>query len=326
MGSEASDQKAATAKVGVSGWVWTALLTVYFVWGSTYLAIRIAVQEFPPFLLGGIRFVIAGGVLYFWCQIKRGQYSRSGRADPKHSFYPEAITLLHWRETLIVGGLLLWGGNGAVIVALRHVTSSMIALLVATTPFWLLMLGKLWFNEKVPLRNWLGMALGIVGVYTLMRGKLNDVEVSLIGSSLGLLASLSWAFGTLYARRAILPKAALLTTSMEMLGGGFLMLGTSLVMGEWQTFRPEQLTIRGVSGLVYLIVAGSWIGFTAYAWLLKNAPLSLVSSYAYVNPVVALILGVLILGEPVTSQMIIAAAIIIAAVALAVIKPKVKQA
>ncbi len=296
------------------GLIWLALLCVYVVWGSTYLAIRVAVHDMPPFMLGGVRFIIAGGVFFLWALARRRIKARR-TGEP-----PARVEAKHWLNTGVVGAALLLGGNGAVIMALRHVTSSMIALLVATTPFWMLLIGRVWLRERTKPQHWMGLVLGFSGVYLLVSSKVGASVVHPIGAALGLFASLSWAVGTLYSRRYDIPKDSMLATSMEMMWGGVLMLALGIVLGEPARFNMAAFSWQAWSALLYLIVFGSWIGFTAYAWLVKVAPLPLVSSYAYVNPMIALLLGALILDEPVNARMLFAAGIIVAAVAITVMQ------
>jgi drug/metabolite transporter (DMT)-like permease len=293
-------------------WIWVSLLSLYLIWGSTYLAIRVALRTMPPFVLGGARFLIAGVLLFAWSLRKR---------DPKRS----PLGWAQWRATGVIGALLLFGGNGAVIFALRYVTSSVIALLVSTTPFWVLVIGRMWHKEEILRRDWLGLLIGFAGVLLLLGPSATGTAIHPVGALLGLLASAAWALGSVYARRAPIPQQALVATSMEMLlGGGALMIAAAGT-GELAAVRWSDVSTDSWTAFVYLIVFGSWMGFSAYAYLLKEASLPVVSSYAYVNPVVAMVLGALFLGEALTTRTLFAAALIVAAVAATVIRPPRKK-
>jgi drug/metabolite transporter (DMT)-like permease len=276
-----------------------ALAAVYVVWGSTYLAIRYAVETLPPFSMAGVRFLVAGGLLYGWARF---------RGTPR----PAPV---HWRSAAVVGGLLLLGGNGIVVWAEQFVDSGLTALLVSTTPFWMVLLHWLFQGGVRPgPRLIAGLVLGLVGVAMLARP--GSGQVAPFAAVLLVLASLSWASGSLYSRRAPLPSSPLLGTGMEMISGGALLLGAGLIAGEPARFDPAAVTAASLASFLYLIFIGSLVGFTAYIWLLKAAPPSLASTYAYVNPMVAVFLGWAFAGEPVTSGTLLSAAVIVAGVAL----------
>ncbi len=280
-----------------------AFAAIYIIWGSTYLAIRFAIQTLPPFLMAGVRFVFAGGVLYLWLR---------ARGAPRP-------TLLQWRNTAIVGALLLFTGNGAVVWAEQRVTSSVVALLLAMTPFWMVMLDWLRPNGTRPTRMTLiGLLFGLAGIVLLI-GPGNLVtgnQIDLLGAVTVIFAALSWAAGSIYARHAELPKSPFLSTGMEMLGGGVLLLIASVISGDWTRVRVDAISSQSLLAFGYLIVFGSFMAFSAYVWLLKHAPASRVATYAYVNPVVAVFLGWALANEPVTIQTLLAAAVIIAAVVI----------
>jgi drug/metabolite transporter (DMT)-like permease len=278
------------------------LLALYFIWGSTYLAIRVAVETLPPFLMAGTRFVVAGAVLYAFA-IRRGD--RQG----------DAPTAAGWRAAAIVGAGLLLGGNGGVVWAEQHVSSGLAALLVSSLPIWMALLGRVFYGESIGPAVVAGLVLGLAGVVLLV-GRVETGGADPVAALVLLGASCSWAAGSLYARTAPLPRRSLVATAMEMLTGGGLLLVLSVVVGEPARVRAVDFTLPAVSAVLYLTVFGSLVAFTAYSWLLTNAPLSLVSTYAYVNPVVAVLLGWLILDEPLTSRVVVAGAAIVAAVAL----------
>ena len=275
---------------------------MYVIWGSTYLAIRLAVRTIPPFLSASIRFVIAGAVLYLW-SIRRG--------DTEH----DRPGWRQWRAAAIVGGLLLIGGNGLVSWSEQRVPTGIVALVIAMVPIWLALLDRLIYGQR--LSGWAvaGLVLGFGGLVLLTagrgRGHVDPLRVLVVVG-----ASLSWAVGSLYARRAPLPRRPLVGTAMEMLAGGVLLGVVALVAGELGRFHPQNISGESLGGLVYLITVGSWIGFASYVWLLRNAPTSLVATYAYVNPVIAVFLGWLFLNELLAARTLVAAAIILVGVAL----------
>jgi drug/metabolite transporter (DMT)-like permease len=282
-----------------------AFAAIYIFWGSTYLGIKYAIETLPPFLMAGSRFIVAGSILYIWARLSKDY---------------EKPSLKHWRTCFIVGTLLLLGGNGGVVLAQHYISSSLAALLVATEPFWIVLLGWLWLKGERP--NWkvaLGLTIGFVGVYLLIGGQgdaANSGYGQILGAFLVICAAFSWALGSMYGLRATTPKSSALTAGMQMLSGGAVLSAVGLLKGELTSFHLTDVSTNSWLALVYLIVAGSLIGFTAYSWLLKNASPAMVSTYAYVNPVIAVFLGWLIAGESFTAQMLVGAAIIIGSVAL----------
>jgi drug/metabolite transporter (DMT)-like permease len=284
--------------------VWIALLALYIVWGSTYLAIRFAVETIPPFMHASLRFLISGAILYIW---------RRAAGDP-------APTLGNWKSTAIVGAALLLGGNGLVAWAEQSVPSSIAALMIATSPFWLTLFEYLRAGGTKP--TWqaiLGLVIGFGGVFLLIGpAEITGAEQSFdtFGTSLLLLAPLFWSMGSIYAKGADMPKSTLLSTGMQMLTGAVALFLVSLFKGELSGFSFGLISLRSWLALLYLITFGSLIGFVSYGWLLHNAPISLVSTYAYVNPVVAVLLGSLLADEPLNGRILLAAAIIIGSVVL----------
>lgn len=292
-----ASQKAATWKV------WSALWLVYIVWGSTYLAIRVAVRTMPPLLKAGSRFVIAGVILYLISRARSGRMKIEGK---------------HWRSALIVGGLLLLGGNGGVVLAEQTTSSSLAALMVAATPLWFALFARIFLGETMTRRAVVGLIIGFLGIALLSLPSSGPKEMSLEGALLLLIAPMCWAAGSLYSTKAVFPDQALLGTSMQMIAGGGLQLVVAIAIGE-----PQRLDLAGISGASwlawgYLIVFGSLAAFTAYIWLLKNTKTSLVATYAYVNPVVAVGLGWFFLSEPITPGVLVAAAVIVVGVAMIV--------
>lgn len=281
--------------------IWTAFAAVYLLWGSTYLAMRFAVATLPPFLMAATRFLTAGGALYLW---------ERTRGTPK----PE---LLLWKTTAISGALLLFTGNGGVVWAVQYVPSGLTAVLVAMVPLWIVVLLWLWQKRGQPDgRTMLGIVIGIAGIAVLVGPErlMGSGAVDPVGMVVLVLASLSWAAGSLYSTHSRIKASPLLATGMQMLCGGFLLLMLGLLAGEWQQLNFEQVSLQSALALAYLIVFGSLIGFTAYLWLLRVTTPARASTYAFVNPVVAVILGWAIGGEPLTARALAATLMIVAAV------------
>ena len=286
----------------LSARAWAALGTVYLVWGSTYLAIRVAIETLPPFLMAATRFLVAGGVLFVVARWRGGS-----KRDP--------IGPAQWRAAAIVGGALLLGGNGGVVWAEQRIASGVAALLVAMLPLWMAILDRVFYGRRLTRPVAVGLALGFGGLVLLV-GRVDSGGVDPLGAVVCMLASFSWAAGSVYARSATLPHRPLVATAMEMLAGGFLLAIVGIAAGEPGRVRLDAFSARSIVALAYLIVFGSLLAFSAYIWLLHRAPLPLVATYAYVNPVVAVALGWAVLDEPVTPRMILAGAIIVIAVAL----------
>lgn len=277
-----------------------ALAAVYVIWGSTYLAIAVAIETLPPFWMAGIRFIISGALLY-----GLARWQGAPRPAP-----------VHWRSAALVGALLLFIGNGGVVWAEQRVASGVAALLVSTTPLWMVLFR--WWQpggERPSGQVWAGLGLGLVGLTLLVRPWEGGGALDLAGVAALVVASLSWAWGSIRSRRLELPASPVMATGLEMLCGGALLLLFGAFAGEPAQLDLAAISGRSILGLVYLITFGS-LGFTAYIWLLRVANPVLVSTYAYVNPIVAVFLGWLILSEPVTAKTLAAAAVIVAGVAL----------
>ena len=278
-----------------------AFAAIYVIWGSTYLAIRYAVETLPPLLFAGARFMVAGLMLYGWARLR-------GAARPQFA---------NWRTSLIIGGLLLLGGNGAVVLAERSVPSGLTALLIATEPLMVVLLDWARPGGHRPAgRVAMGLGLGLVGMFILIgpAGFTGAGEVHLGGAALLVLATISWAAGSLYAARTRTQLSPLLFAGMQMIAGGVLLAVVGLLRGELYDFTFAAVSLRSLAALGYLIVFGSLIGFTSYSWLLRVTPPSLAATYAYVNPVVAVLLGWAFAGEHFGLRTMVAAAVIIAAV------------
>jgi drug/metabolite transporter (DMT)-like permease len=282
-----------------------AFAAIYLIWGSAYLAIRFAIETVPPLMMAGMRFVIAGGLLYAWTRLR-------GAARP---------TARNWWATSIIGVLLL-GGNGAVTWAEQWVPSGLTALLIATVPLWMVQLAWLRGGERPTLATASGLALGLLGILLLVGPNelLSGTQVDLVGAVAVLLGSLSWAAGSLYSRTAPVPAARQLGLGMEMLVGGAVLVAVGLVRGEGAQLDLSALSLRSAMAFVYLIVFGSIVAFTAYLWLLRATTPARAATYAYVNPVVAVFLGWALAGEPVRPLTLAATALIVTAVALIVIQ------
>ncbi len=284
--------------------IWVALLALYIVWGSTYLAIRFAVETIPPFLSAGLRFLISGIILVAWRRA-------AGEALPTKS---------QWRAAAIIGNLLLLGGNGLVSWAEQTIPSGIAALIIGSVPLFLVVAEALRPGGAKP--NWqaiLGLVVGFGGIYILVgpsEFSSGGLQLNPFGVGALLTACVLWALGSIYSKTADLPKSSLMTSGAQMLMGSIGLFLVSGVTGEWAGFDPAGITTRSLMGLVYLILVGSLIGFVSYGWLLQNAPISLVATYAYVNPVVAVLLGNWLGAEPLESRIWLAAAIIIGSVIL----------
>ncbi len=283
-----------------------AFAAVYIIWGSTYLAIKYAIETMPSFLMAGVRFLIAGGILYAFA-----------RFSPSYE-KPKAI---HWRTSFIVGALLLGIGNGAVVVAEHYISSSMTALLIASNPFWMVTLGWMFMGKGKPnYKVTLGLLIGFVGVAMLILGRPDATgaggDSQWTGILLVVIATIGWAFGSLYGATAPTAKSNVLAAGMQMLAGGLILMVVSGIAGEWQSFDYRAVSSVSWIAFAYLVFVGALVAYTAYSWLMQNASPSAVSTYAYVNPVVAVFLGWAIAGESLTAQMLIGAAIIVVSVML----------
>lgn len=277
-------------------------LVIYIVWGSTYLAIRWGVETIPPFIMGAVRFLVAGGLMYGFSRWR-------GAAAP---------TAQQWRSSAIIGFLLLFVANGAVSWSEQRVSSGMTSLLVATVPLWLV-LCEVAQGKRPGLWKWAGVALGLAGVALLVLpadGEISSAAVEPLGAIVLAFGSLSWTIGSLYSRTARLAKPAALAISMQMLTGGAFLLMLSVVSGELAHVDREAITMTSVYALLYLMVFGSLIGFSTYMWLLSVATPTAVGTYAYVNPVVAVLLGVAFGGERMPPQALLAMVVIVGGVAM----------
>ena len=288
--------------------IWSALGAVYVIWGSTYLAIAIAVQTLPPLFSAGLRFCLAGLVLLGFIAARHGL--RVGRDE--------------LRAAAIVGLLLIVGGNGFVVLAERTVPSGLTALIIASVPLWIVIFRRV-AGDRIHVSTFIGVAVGFAGVAFLVVPRGSSGAIDAGGLLMLLVATISWALGTFLAPRLRMPRDSLLSTGIQQLTGGIVLVVFGAAMGELAHLEPSTWSARSLLAMAYLVVFGSLVAFTAYSWLLQHAPVSLVSTYAYVNPVVAVLLGALILAEPVTPSIVLGAAIIVAAVAFIVTREGARQ-
>jgi drug/metabolite transporter (DMT)-like permease len=288
--------------------VWTAILILYVVWGSTYLGIRVAVDTIPPFVMAAVRFAIAGGVMLSAVALLR----RATATRP---------TLREWRDSFIIGACLMGGGMGAVAWGEQTVPSGVAGVLIAMLPVWVAVFGRVFLGERLPPLAIVGIAAGVAGVVLLVRqGVAIEGSLDPAGVAALLFSPMSWAAGSLFsAHRAHLPKDPFLTTGMEMLSGAVVLGVASVVSGELASFRPEAISGDSILAVVYLTLIGSLVAFTAFAWVLRQAPLPLIATYAFVNPIVAVFLGWLVLREAVTPIQLVAGAVIVVGVALLIL-------
>ena len=280
-----------------------AFAAVYLIWGSTYLAIRFAIETLPPFLMAGTRFILAGTVLYAWARMR-------GAKKPLR---------IHWRSAAVIGALLLLGGNGGVVWAEQFVPSGLTALLVAVVPIWMVLLEWVRPEGTAPTPAvCFALALGFGGVALLVGpGEIaGDGHADLLGAGVLMLTSFCWAVGSIYARKAPLPQSPFLATAMEMLAGGALLLVVGLATGQGQGLDFRSFSLLSGLSLLYLVIFGSLLGFTAYIWLLGVTTPARVSTYAYVNPVIAVFLGWLLGGELLSLRALLGSAVIVGSVAL----------
>src|SRR5436305_8006734 len=290
-----------------------AFAALYLVWGSTYLGIRFAIESIPPFLMAGTRFLLAGMIM-FAIAWSKGAYKSSWA---------------NWRVSLIVGACLLLAGNGGVTIAEEYIDSGLAALIVAIVPIYIVILG--WATGTAPRPApivWLGLVGGFAGVGFLlgpaMRFSSNDGRHPAIGMSILLISSFVWSAGSLYSRSAKHAASPFLTAAQQMLCGGLLLLLAGIVTGEVRRFHPGSVSILSLASFIYLVIIGAVVGYTAYIWLLRHCEPAKVATYAYVNPIVAVLLGAAFAGESLTPRVLIAAALIIGSVAIVITAQQLK--
>lgn len=289
------------------GLVVAAFAAVYLIWGSTFLGIAVAIQSVPPLLMSGCRWLVAGGLLYAVLRL---------RGVPR----PEPI---HWRNATIVGALLLGVGNGGMSWAQQSVPSGITALVIAAVPLWMILFEWWRPRGRRPHRLvFVGLALGFVGVALIIVGKDhggNRVVPPLAGGVL-LFATVSWAVGSIWARHLRLPEVPLMAVALQMLVAGPVLLLSSAVSGEFARFHPASITPISMVAFAYLALMGSLVGFSCYAWLLQVSTPARVSTYAYVNPLIAVVLGRVVLAEPLPSTVLLAGLAILGGVILITVR------
>lgn len=285
------------------GWkVWLAFAVVYVVWGSTYLGIRYAIETLPPLLMAGARFLIAGAILMLWSLFRN----------------PEWPTARQWRTALLLGAMMLLCGNGFVTLAEQRISSGLAALLIASEPLWLVLLA--WAapqGQRPRPLDFAGIAMGFAGVVLLIwPSGAGAMHTDLLGAALVIAAAFSWAAGSIYGMTAPSPQSPALSNSMTMLAGGALLFLSGLARGEAAAFRPAQVSTLSIAAFAYLSIFGSLVAFSAYTYLLGQAGPARASTYAFVNPVVAVVLGWALAGEPLSPRSVTAMAVIVVAVVL----------
>ena len=275
--------------------VWAALAAIYVIWGATYLGMEIAMESMPPFLMASLRFLVAGVVMYAVFRPRERPERR------------------HWLSTAIVGLFLVVGGNALVAVAQGRIDTGIAALIVASLPLWIALFDYGLTGRRLAAQAVLGIAVGFAGIALLVRP---GGDIDLVGALVCLLAPISWALGSLYTRRAALPRSLLLGTGMQMIAGGVFLAVIGFAAGE--RLDVGAISTRSWLALAGLVLFGSIVAYSCYVWLLQVAPIEFVSTYAYVNPVIAVVLGSVFLSEAITAWVLVAGAAIVASVALIV--------
>jgi drug/metabolite transporter (DMT)-like permease len=293
-----------------------AFAALYLIWGSTYLGIKFSIETIPPFLMAGARFVLAGIIMYAIASSQGSLLRRSGLKGRIGE-----SNWRNWRTSLIIGACLLLGGNGGVTISEKFIDSGLAALIVAIVPIYIVLLG--WATGMAPRPTpimWMGLAGGFLGVGILFGPGLHFHSVAgrnpAIGISILLVTSFIWSAGSLYSRVAKHAASPFLTAAQQMICGGILLFVAGIATGELSRFHPSSISILSLGSFVYLVIIGAVVGYTAYIWLLRHCEPAKVATYAYVNPIVAVLLGTFFAGETVTVHMLVAAALIIGSVAL----------
>ena len=276
-----------------------AFIAIYLVWGSTYLAIRYAVETIPPLVTAGIRHTIAGGILLAWA-CARGYRPRRE----------------HWMAGIVLGAFFFLIGHGSLHWAEQHVASGLAALLIATEPMFILVLAWMSGQQKISRLSALGLAVGVAGVAILTGIEVSSKDTSVIGMLAVLAGSLSWAAGVVISPKLKLPTDALARTAVPLVCGAVMLLATAGLTGEFHALRWSAVSLKSILGLAFLIFFGSIVAFTAYTWLLQRCPPTLVATHTYANPVVAVLLGWLLASEPLTARVLLASVAILGAIVL----------
>ena len=288
--------------------IWIILVSLWIINGSSFLAIKVAIDTIPPLLSAGIRFIISGAVMfaaYYFLQ-KKGHHP------------PEHIGKRQWRDTLILGITLFLGGQGLLAWGAQYLSSGITGLLNSTIPLWVAILALLIFRKRLTKLMIMGLGLGFGGLMLLVAPSLGNGSLSLIGTVALIISSVSWALGSLYSSKAHLPVSILASSGMLMLVGGIIITIVSTALGESHNLQLSQISARSLAALIFLITINSMVAFTDFYWLLRVTTPSLANTFAYVSPVIAVILGWAILKEPLASLTVVAMGVILAGVALMV--------
>ncbi|HZD34497.1 MAG TPA: EamA family transporter [Nitrososphaeraceae archaeon] len=316
--------------------VWLVLLLLWVIIGSTYITIKIAIDTIPPFLMSGIRYVSSGALLMLVYILIPSQNNNTGTNQNQNvqvGYRYKLVSILnkkHWKEATIVGCALILGGQGLLAWGEQYLSSSVTALLFSTVPIWVLLLGKMVYKEKLNKFTLLGVITGTIGfvvlIFPSLAAQFTDIDSPNMKFEFGgiialVIAAISWSAGSLYSSKADLPTNVLVSIGMMLFVGGIFLILLSIAIGELQNFHISAISTSSMTSLIYLITVGS-VGWAGFFWVLRNTSASLANTFAYVSPVVAVILGWAILSEAITPQIIIAAVIIMTGVVLIANKGK----
>lgn len=316
--------------------VWLVLILLWVIIGSTYITIKIAIDTIPPFLMSGIRYVLSGALLilvYILIPSQSNNYGTNRSQNIQVSRRDKFVSILNkrqWKEATIIGCALVLGGQGLLAWGEEYLSSSVTALLFSTVPIWVLLLGRIVYREKLKKFTVLGVITGTVGfvvlIFPSMAAQFAEIDTSnmkfeFVGIISLAVAAISWSVGSLYSSKADLPANVLISTGMMLFVGGIFLILLSIAIGELQNFHVSALSLPSMISLLYLITVGS-VGWAGFFWVLRNTSASLANTFAYVSPVVAVILGWAILSEAITPQIIIATVIIMTGVVLIANKGK----
>lgn len=323
--------------------IWSILIITWVIIASTYIAIKISIDTIPPILMSGIRYILSGLLLFFVYKLYSGnlfknktkfneKQSESNR--DKHGLL-EIINKKQWKAAIIVGISLIVCGQGLLAYGEQYLTSNITALLFSTVPIWIILISKFHYKEKLNKYTVLGIILGSTGLAVLIYPSLeqiffedpntkNDNQNNFLGIIILLIAAISWAFGSIYSNNANLPDNVLVSTGMFLLTGGIFLLFTSIAIGEFNNINFYEFSISSILSVLYLIIVGS-LGWVGFYWILRNSTATLANTFAYVSPVIAVLLGWLILNESIDLRIIIATVVIIIGVVFLVNKHKIKK-
>jgi drug/metabolite transporter (DMT)-like permease len=316
--------------------IWLVLILLWVIIGSTYITIKIAIDTIPPFLMSGIRYVLSGALLilvYILIPSQNNNYETNRSRNVQFSRRDKPVSILdkrQWKEATIIGCALVLGGQGLLAWGEQYLSSSVTALLFSTVPIWVLLLGRIVYREKLKKFTVLGVIVGTLGFVVLIFPSMaaqfaeidtSDMKFEFVGIISLAIAAISWSVGSLYSSKADLPTNILISTGMMLFVGGIFLILLSIALGELQYFHASALSLPSLISLLYLITIGS-VGWAGFFWVLRNTSASLANTFAYVSPVVAVILGWAILSEAITPQILIATVIIMTGVVLIANKGK----